>query len=169
MAPACAKACPTDSIKFGDPEELRETARVRVRTLHQVGMKEAYLYGADAASHLGSRPCAAGATTHQSPDRGEGQTSRGALRPGAPTSATRSPKPSANPSGVSRTATSGTRPVSTKCTGGSWRSPAATPSPTAPNRPALEELIQYAFEQRILPRRLAVEELFPPNTHDLLG
>jgi 4,5-dihydroxyphthalate decarboxylase len=39
----------------------------------------------------------------------------------------------------------------------------------APNRQALQELIQYAFEQRILPRRLAVEELFPPNTHDLLG
>jgi 4,5-dihydroxyphthalate decarboxylase len=38
-----------------------------------------------------------------------------------------------------------------------------------PNRPALEELIQYAFEQRILPRRLAVEELFPTNTHGLLG
>jgi len=39
----------------------------------------------------------------------------------------------------------------------------------APNRHALEELIQYAFEQRILPRPVAVEELFPPNTHGLLG
>jgi formate dehydrogenase iron-sulfur subunit len=54
MAPACAKACPTDSIKFGDLDELRETARGRVRTLHQAGMKEAYLYGADAASQPGT-------------------------------------------------------------------------------------------------------------------
>jgi len=54
MAPACAKACPTDSIKFGDLEELRETAEARVRTLHQAGMKEAYLYGADAESQPGT-------------------------------------------------------------------------------------------------------------------
>ena len=39
----------------------------------------------------------------------------------------------------------------------------------APNRKPLEELIQYALEQRILPRPLTVEELFPPNTHELLG
>jgi len=39
----------------------------------------------------------------------------------------------------------------------------------APNRPALEELIQYALEQRIIPRPMTVEELFPPNTHGLLG
>ena len=54
MAPACAKACPTDSIKFGDLEELRETARQRVETLHETGMQEAYLYGADAASQPGT-------------------------------------------------------------------------------------------------------------------
>jgi formate dehydrogenase iron-sulfur subunit len=54
MAPACAKACPTDSIKFGDLDELRETARERVRMLHQAGMKEAYLYGSDAASQPGT-------------------------------------------------------------------------------------------------------------------
>jgi 4,5-dihydroxyphthalate decarboxylase len=39
----------------------------------------------------------------------------------------------------------------------------------APNRQAIEELIQYAFEQRILPRLMTVEELFPPNSHALLG
>ncbi len=39
----------------------------------------------------------------------------------------------------------------------------------APNRQALEELVQCAVEQRILPRPMAVEELFPPNTHDLEG
>ena len=38
-----------------------------------------------------------------------------------------------------------------------------------PNRQALEELIGYAAEQRILPRRVAVEELFPANTHGLVG
>jgi 4,5-dihydroxyphthalate decarboxylase len=39
----------------------------------------------------------------------------------------------------------------------------------APNRQPLEELIQYAFEQRIIPRPVPVEQLFPPNTHGLLG
>jgi 4,5-dihydroxyphthalate decarboxylase len=39
----------------------------------------------------------------------------------------------------------------------------------APNRQALEELIQYALEQRILPQPVTVEELFPPNTLGLLG
>jgi 4,5-dihydroxyphthalate decarboxylase len=39
----------------------------------------------------------------------------------------------------------------------------------APNRQALEEIIQYALEQQIITRPMAVEELFPPNTHGLLG
>src|SRR5690349_11142333 len=54
MSPACAKACPTDSIKFGDLDELRETARARVSRLHERGMTEAYLYGADAAAQPGT-------------------------------------------------------------------------------------------------------------------
>ena len=54
MEPACAKACPTDSIKFGDLEELRETARARVARLHENGMHDAYLYGADASSQPGT-------------------------------------------------------------------------------------------------------------------
>ena len=54
MEPACAKACPTDSIKFGDLDELRETAAARVNHLHGQGMREAYLYGADAASQPGT-------------------------------------------------------------------------------------------------------------------
>jgi len=54
MEPACAKACPTDSIKFGDLEQLRETAAARVETLHRKGMDEAYLYGATPESQPGT-------------------------------------------------------------------------------------------------------------------
>jgi len=54
MEPACAKACPTDSILFGEVSELREIARRRVEQLHERGVKEAYLYGADAASQPGT-------------------------------------------------------------------------------------------------------------------
>jgi formate dehydrogenase iron-sulfur subunit len=54
MEPACAKACPTDSIQFGDVDELRAIAEARVRTLHERGVTEAYLYGADPASQPGT-------------------------------------------------------------------------------------------------------------------
>jgi formate dehydrogenase iron-sulfur subunit len=47
LEPACAKACPTDSIQFGPLDELRETANKRVALLHEQGIKEANLYGAD--------------------------------------------------------------------------------------------------------------------------
>jgi formate dehydrogenase iron-sulfur subunit len=47
MEPACAKACPTDSIQFGPLDELRATARKREAALHAQGIKEANLYGAD--------------------------------------------------------------------------------------------------------------------------
>lgn len=43
--PACAKACPTDSIQFGPLEELRERAALRVEQLHATGVPEARLYG----------------------------------------------------------------------------------------------------------------------------
>ena len=45
LEPACAKACPTQSIHFGPIEELRERARKRVEELHQRGVPQAYLYG----------------------------------------------------------------------------------------------------------------------------
>jgi formate dehydrogenase iron-sulfur subunit len=54
MEPACAKACPTDSILFGDLDELREKARERVDELHARGVSEAYLYGVDAADQPGT-------------------------------------------------------------------------------------------------------------------
>jgi len=54
MEPACAKACPTDSIKFGALEDLRKIANERVDQLHAKGMTEAYLYGEDAASQPGT-------------------------------------------------------------------------------------------------------------------
>lgn len=47
MKPACAKACPTDSIQFGPVEELKQHARERVGQLQQRGVKEARLYGED--------------------------------------------------------------------------------------------------------------------------
>jgi len=45
LEPACAKACPTDSIQFGDLDALKRTAEERVRALHERGHPEAYLYG----------------------------------------------------------------------------------------------------------------------------
>ena len=54
MEPACAKACPTRSIQFGEIEELKRHARTRVDALHESGVNEAYLYGEDAASQPGT-------------------------------------------------------------------------------------------------------------------
>jgi formate dehydrogenase iron-sulfur subunit len=46
LEPACAKACPTDSIQFGPYDELVDVAERRVGTLHARGVERAYLYGA---------------------------------------------------------------------------------------------------------------------------
>jgi formate dehydrogenase iron-sulfur subunit len=44
LKPACAQACPTESIKFGELEELRGSAGERVRHLKSNGMRDATLY-----------------------------------------------------------------------------------------------------------------------------
>ena len=44
--PACAKACPTNSIQFGELDELDARAKKRVGDLHAKGVEDAYLYGA---------------------------------------------------------------------------------------------------------------------------
>jgi formate dehydrogenase iron-sulfur subunit len=46
LEPACAKACPTDSIQFGRYDDLVDVARRRVGALHARGLEGAYLYGA---------------------------------------------------------------------------------------------------------------------------
>jgi len=52
--PACAKACPTESIVFGEIEDLRDRADKRVAELHSRGVTDAYLYGADPAAQPGT-------------------------------------------------------------------------------------------------------------------
>jgi len=47
MEPACAKACPTDSIIFGEVAQLKAHARERLGILQERGVKEARLYGVD--------------------------------------------------------------------------------------------------------------------------
>ena len=47
LEPACAKACPTDSINFGPIEDLKTLAQRRIAQLHGRGQTDAYLYGAD--------------------------------------------------------------------------------------------------------------------------
>ena len=54
MEPACAKACPTRSIHFGEIGELKANAKARVEKLHENGVPEAYLYGEDAATQPGT-------------------------------------------------------------------------------------------------------------------
>src|SRR4051794_12462547 len=53
LEPACAKACPTKSIQFGPLQELRAHAEVRVRSLHEQGVTDARLYGADESDGVG--------------------------------------------------------------------------------------------------------------------
>src|SRR6266571_4854566 len=47
LEPACAKACPTQSIQFGPLAELQQTADARLEALHSQGVTQAQLYGRD--------------------------------------------------------------------------------------------------------------------------
>ncbi|HEY1621069.1 MAG TPA: 4Fe-4S dicluster domain-containing protein [Streptosporangiaceae bacterium] len=53
LEPACAKACPTDSIQFGPLDELREIAQARVEELHAAGTTSARLYGENPDDGIG--------------------------------------------------------------------------------------------------------------------
>ena len=53
LEPACAKACPTDSIQFGPLDELRVRARDRAAALRDRGVA-ARLYGEDAGAQPGT-------------------------------------------------------------------------------------------------------------------
>jgi formate dehydrogenase iron-sulfur subunit len=53
MEPACAHACPTDSIQFGDLDQLRAAADQRLAALHADGVSDARLYLRDEADGIG--------------------------------------------------------------------------------------------------------------------
>jgi formate dehydrogenase iron-sulfur subunit len=44
LEPACAKACPTGSIMFGDLEALQVAADHRIQQLHSAGMQDATIW-----------------------------------------------------------------------------------------------------------------------------
>jgi formate dehydrogenase iron-sulfur subunit len=53
LEPACAKTCPTESIQFGEVDELRLRAQGRVEQLHEAGVSQARLYGEDPGDGVG--------------------------------------------------------------------------------------------------------------------
>jgi len=53
LEPACAKACPTQSIQFGPLDELRERADARLAKLEDEGWNGAQLYGRDPDDGVG--------------------------------------------------------------------------------------------------------------------
>jgi len=44
LKPACAQACPTESIKFGELNEMRLAAQERVKELEGRGIRDANIY-----------------------------------------------------------------------------------------------------------------------------
>jgi formate dehydrogenase iron-sulfur subunit len=54
MVPACAKVCPTESIKFGEISELREQANDRLAALKQRGIHDATIYDPSETSVRGT-------------------------------------------------------------------------------------------------------------------
>jgi formate dehydrogenase iron-sulfur subunit len=55
LEPACAKACPTESIQFGPLEEMRARAGDRLRELQTAGIDGAQLYGDDPDDGVGGQ------------------------------------------------------------------------------------------------------------------
>jgi formate dehydrogenase iron-sulfur subunit len=53
LMPACATACPTQSIQFGDLDELQARADARLATLRSQGVETARLYGRDENDGVG--------------------------------------------------------------------------------------------------------------------
>lgn len=53
LVPACAKACPTQSIQFGNLDELRNRAKDRVDELHERGYQDARIYDPQETSVAG--------------------------------------------------------------------------------------------------------------------
>jgi formate dehydrogenase iron-sulfur subunit len=53
LMPACATACPTQSIQFGDLDELQARADARLATLKGQGVETARLYGRDESDGVG--------------------------------------------------------------------------------------------------------------------
>jgi formate dehydrogenase iron-sulfur subunit len=53
LMPACATACPTQSIQFGDLDELQARADARLATLQAQGVETARLYGRDENDGVG--------------------------------------------------------------------------------------------------------------------
>jgi formate dehydrogenase iron-sulfur subunit len=51
--PACAKACPTDSIQYGPLDELRARADARLAAMHENGVTDARLYGREPDDGVG--------------------------------------------------------------------------------------------------------------------
>src|SRR5262249_58853116 len=47
LPPACAQACPTQSIRFGPLNQLKKEAATRLAQLRRQGETRAHLYGAD--------------------------------------------------------------------------------------------------------------------------
>ena len=53
LEPACAQACPTKSIQYGDVDVLRLAAQERVDVLHAQGVHDARLYGESTHDGIG--------------------------------------------------------------------------------------------------------------------
>jgi formate dehydrogenase iron-sulfur subunit len=53
LMPACATACPTESIQFGNLDELQARADARLATLREQGVESARLYGRDENDGVG--------------------------------------------------------------------------------------------------------------------